>query len=120
MEDIIEEVMGDIDDEYDEEQVDIEKLGIDRYLLSGNTDLDDINEELGTDLESESSETIGGFLLDLMGEIPEDSSDSPAANIMLNYENYLFTIESIKDRRIEKVELKILEKKEDEEEESAD
>ena len=115
MEDIIEEVMGDIDDEYDEEEIEIEKLGPDRFLIAGTTDLDDINEELGTDFESDSSETIGGFLIDMMGEIPEDSDDSPSTNIILNYENYLFTIESIRDRRIEKVELKILEKKKDEE-----
>lgn len=119
MEDIIEEVMGDIDDEYDEEEVEIEQLGPDRYRLLGTADIDDINEEIGTDFQSETSETIGGYIIDLMGEIPEDSDDSPASNIILNHENYLFTIESIRDRRIEKVELKILEKEENDSEDES-
>ncbi|NLD11739.1 hemolysin family protein [Aminicella lysinilytica] len=103
MEDIIEEIVGDIDDEYDEEDEIIEKLDESNYLVDGNVDLDDINEELGTHLESENSETIGGFLIDIIGEIPQDGY----VNRAIKYENYVFTILSVKERRIEKVRLHI-------------
>ncbi len=104
MEDIIEEVMGDIDDEYDEEDPDIQQISGDTYRLNGKMDLDDIDEELGIDLESENSETIGGLLIDILGEIPdEDDLNKP-----IEYENYIFTIQSVKDRRIESITMKIL------------
>lgn len=105
MEDIIEEVMGEIDDEYDEEEVEIEKIDDDTYLLDGSADLDDINEELGTDFDSEDSETIGGFLVDIMGEIPD--ADEQEERIV-EYKNYVFKIESVKDRRIEMVKMYIM------------
>ena len=67
-------------------------------------DLDDINEELGTDLESENSETIGGLILDILGEIPDEND----VGTEVEYENYRFRIDSIKDRRIEKVTMTVL------------
>jgi len=106
MEDIIEEVMGDIDDEYDEEEQELTKIGKDLYRVEGSMYLDDINEELGTDLESEDSETIGGFIIDMFGEIPDEDDLGKE----MTWENLVFTIESVKDRRIEKVIMKINEK----------
>lgn len=106
MEDIIEEVMGEIDDEYDEEEPEIKQIRSDTWQLDGSMDLDDIDEELNIDLESESSETIGGFLIDILGEIPDDDD----LNQPITYENYVFTIQSVKDRRIERVTLQILPK----------
>ena len=108
MEDIIEEVMGDIDDEYDEEEQELTEIGKDLYLIEGSMYLDDINEELGTNLESEDSETIGGFIIDMFGEIPDE--DDIGKEIF--FENFVFTINSVKDRRIEKVILKVNEKEE--------
>lgn len=104
MEDIIEEVMGDIDDEYDEEEQEITKIGPDLYLIDGGTDLDDINEELGISLESDDSETIGGFIIDMFGEIPDE--DDIGKEVFHN--NYVFTIKSVKERRVEQVSMKIL------------
>ncbi len=103
MEDIIEEVMGDIDDEYDEEEQELTKIGDNLYLIEGSMYLDDINEELGTNLESEDSETIGGLIIDMFGEIPDD--DDLGKEVFLD--NLVFTINSVKDRRIEKVTMKI-------------
>ena len=111
MEDIIEEVMGDIDDEYDEEEQELTKIGEDLYQIEGSMYLDDINEELGTDLESEDSETIGGFIIDMFGEIPDE--DDIGKEVF--FDNLVFTISSVKDRRIEKVIMKV-NKKEDKEE----
>lgn len=104
MEDIIEEVMGDIDDEYDEEEPEIQKISDDTYAMEGSMDLDDLDEELGIDLESENSETIGGFIIDILGEIPDESDIGKE----VKFENYIFRIDSIKDRRIEKITLTIL------------
>lgn len=110
MEDLIEEVMGDIDDEYDEEEQEIIKIRRDLYIIDGSTDLDDINEELGTDLESENSETIGGFIIDMFGEIPDEND---VGKEVLHH-NFLFTIKSVKEKRIEQVSMKILPEEEDE------
>ena len=104
MEDIIEEIMGDIDDEYDDEEPKLEAVGDNTYLIDGAMDLDDINEELGIDLESESSETLGGFIIDLLGEIPDEGKEGENTAV---FENYTFQIESVKDRRIEKARLHI-------------
>ena len=103
MEDIIEEVMGDIDDEYDQNEEEIKKAGKDRYIASGSMNLDDLNEELGIDLESEDSETIGGFIIDMFGEIPDEKDIGKE----IAYEDILFTIKSVKDRRIELIEIKL-------------
>lgn len=108
MEDIIEEVMGDIDDEYDEEEEEVTRIGKDLYIVEGSMNLDDLNEELGINLKSEDSETIGGFILDMFGEIPD--KDDIGKEIF--FENYVFTIKSVKDRRIEELTLKINEKEE--------
>lgn len=105
MEDIIEEVMGDIDDEYDAEEPKIEAVDDSTFLIDGVMDLDDINEELGTHLESDNSETLGGFLIDILGEIPDEDED---IDRVIEFGNYIFRIESVKDRRIERVKLCIL------------
>lgn len=102
MEDLIEEIMGDITDEYDEAWEELEKVEENIYLLDGLISLDDLNEELNLDLDSENSETLGGFLLEILGEIPpEDEKDHP----VVEYKNYTFKIEEVLDRRIEKVRL---------------
>lgn len=104
MEDIIEEVMGDIDDEFDEEEASIEKIDENTFIVNGKEYLDDINEELGTDLTSDNSETIGGLIIDLLGEIPGEDEISRT----LSYQNCIFTILSVKDRRIENIKLEII------------
>lgn len=89
MEDIIEEIVGEIEDEYDEEESEIEKVDDQIYIISGFTSLDDINEEIGTNLESENSETIGGFLIDILGEIPDDDEREQR---VIEYGNLVFKI----------------------------
>lgn len=104
MEDIIEEIVGDIDDEYDQEEHIIEKIDDNHYLVDGNVSLSDLCEETDINLESENSETIGGFIIDILGEIPEEGDE----NRDIEFENYVFTILSVKERRIEKVKVQIL------------
>ena len=116
MEDIIEQVVGDIDDEYDEEEEIIDKVDDHIYLVDGDVSLEDLDEELGIDLTSETSETIGGFLIDMLGEIP-DAND---VGRIITFENYQFKIMAIQDRRIERVKIYILDPAEQEAEDSKD
>lgn len=107
MEDLIEEVMGEIDDEYDDAEMEIEQIDENTYRINGFVSLNDLNEELNMHLDSENNETIGGFLIDILGEIPDDDDQEER---IIEYENYLFTIESVKERRIETIKLHIADK----------
>ena len=116
MEDIIEQVVGDIDDEYDEEEEISDKVDDHIYLVDGDVSLEDLDEELGIDLTSETSETIGGFLIDMLGEIPDEND----VGRIITFENYQFKIMAIQDRRIERVKIYILDPAEQEAEDSKD
>jgi putative hemolysin len=109
VEDIIEQIVGDIDDEFDEEDRIIEKVDDTTFIVDGNVYLDDLEEETDIELESESSETVGGFIIDLMGEIPRQN----VKYAPVDYEDYRFTIMSVKDRRIEKLKIEAIEREED-------
>ena len=100
MEDLIEEIMGDIDDEYDEEETYVTKVDDDTYIVDGNISLFDFNDELEVDIDSENSETLGGYIIELLGEIPDEDSDMP---IDITHGEFRFIVESVKDRRIDKV-----------------
>jgi putative hemolysin len=103
-EDLIEEVMGAIDDEGEDTEPKLEQLSDDEYLMDGNYYLDDLNEELGLSYESDDYETIGGYLIDELGEIPADDDEEIK---VIEDGRCVFTIESWKDRRIDKVRLHI-------------
>lgn len=103
-EDIIEEIVGSIDDEYDDDEPQMEQIEENVYLVDGQYDLDDLSDELAIHLESENHETLGGLLIELLGEIPDEEEDE---GIAIEYENFTFTVVEIKDRRIEKVKLEI-------------
>ena len=109
VEDIIEQIVGDIDDEFDEEDRIIEKVNDTTFIVDGNVYLDDLEDETGIELESETSETVGGFIIDLMGEIPKENVKYET----LSYEDYDFTIISVRDRRIEKLKIEIAEREEE-------
>jgi putative hemolysin len=112
IEDLIEEVMGNIDDEYDDYEAKLEQLDENTYLIDGQYYIDDLNDELLLNLESEEHETIGGLVIDLLGEIPDEGDTEER---VVEFDNCTFTIESVKDRRIDKVKLYIAPKKTDEE-----
>ena len=104
VEDIIEQIVGDIDDEFDEEDRIIEKVNDTTYIVDGNVYLDDLEEEAGVKLESDTSETINGFITDHMGEIPRENIKYDSIEV----KNYKFTILEVKDRRIEKLRIEIM------------
>ena len=109
LEDIIEEVMGEIDDEFDEEEPGIDVIDDHTFVMDGTMDLDDINEAIGTDFASENSETIAGLLIEWLGEIPADGETRE-----LDSGRYHFVIEEVRDRRVETVRLVIREPEEEE------
>lgn len=103
IEDLVEEIMGDIEDEYDEiEEPELKKLDDHTYLIDGFMNVDDLNEELSLEIESDDHDTISGFLLGLLGKILEDGSKTS-----INYKNLHFDILEVEDKHIEKIKLTI-------------
>jgi len=105
LEDILEEIVGEIRDESDEEDTMIQKFGERSYLCNGKTSLHDLVKALELDEDffdsvKGGSETLAGLILELRGEIPE-----PGEQIQLNY--LTFVIRSRDDRRIKEIEIKI-------------
>ncbi|MDR3364830.1 MAG: hemolysin family protein [Clostridiales Family XIII bacterium] len=105
-EDLIEEVMGDISDEYDDSEPKLEKISASAWILDGNYYLDDLNDELGLKMESDDFETVGGLLIDRLGEIADEGDDEKQ---IVYIDRCKFTVEAWKDRRIETVRLELLE-----------
>lgn len=100
IEDLIEEVMGNIFDEYDENEDGIKKIDSNTYIVDGLTSIDDINELLDLDLPSDDFDTIGGFVITLLGSIPKEDEDT-----VVEYENITFKIEKLTEKRIEKLKI---------------
>ncbi|MPM31908.1 hypothetical protein SDC9_78465 [bioreactor metagenome] len=103
IEDLIEEVMGNIFDEYDEVECDIMKVDNNTFIVNGLLAIDEFNDYLDTNLQCEHSETIGGFVVNLLGSIPTEEEDQ-----IVEYENLVFKIEDVKEKRIEKVRVSIV------------
>lgn len=96
LEDIIEELVGEIQDEYDIEEPFFKVKEDGSYEIAGNYPISDLNELLGIDLSNEEYDTMSGFLLSSLGHIP-------TVNEKVKYGEYIFTINQIKGRRILKV-----------------
>ncbi|NFG42695.1 HlyC/CorC family transporter [Clostridium botulinum] len=100
IEDLVEEVMGNIDDEYDEEECFIQKIDSNTFIVNGLMPIDDLNDYLHIQLVSDECDTISGFLINIMGKIPNNIEEK-----VIKYENIIFKIESIKEKRIEKIKI---------------
>ena len=96
MEDLIEEIVGDIRDEYDDHEKDIEVIKEDEYIVEGSTRIDELNELIGVHIESEDFDSIGGFIVGEFGYIPE-------VNEVIEYEGIRFVVEEVDRNRIEKL-----------------
>lgn len=76
LEDLLEEIVGEIRDEYDADEAEyIQKVGERTYLVEGSMKLDDINDALDTDLESEDYDSIGGIIIECLDRLPEDQEE---------------------------------------------
>ena len=96
LEDLVEEIVGEIADEYDEVEEDIEVVKEDEYIIDGSAHIDDVNEMIGTHIESEDFDTIGGFVIGVLGTFPE-------AGETIEYDGIKFVVEEIDKNRIEKL-----------------
>ncbi|MDP9329136.1 MAG: hemolysin family protein [Actinomycetota bacterium] len=96
LEDLLEELVGDITDEYDQEETEIEELGGDVYRVSGKTSIDDVNEKLEVELPDEEWDTVAGLVLNCFGRIPKKGEETI-------FQGLLFTAEEVQGRRIAKV-----------------
>ena len=75
IEDLIEEVFGDIEDEYDDENKEIEVIKEDEYIVDGSAKLDVISELIGVNMESEEFDSVGGLLIGELGRFPEQNEE---------------------------------------------
>jgi putative hemolysin len=96
IEDLLEEIVGNIFDEYDEVILDYEKIDDNTYIVSGMLDIDDINDILDTKLSEDEFDTISGMLLSHSGKMPEVGYE-------LLIDNIYFRIEEVDDKRISKI-----------------
>ena len=102
MEDIIEEIFGEIDDEHDQEQYVQEKIADDEFVFSARLEIDMINEKFRIGLpEKEEYETLGGMIINFAETIPEKGDE-------FNIENFNIKILEVEETKIIKVQLKLL------------
>lgn len=102
IEDIIEEVMGNIDDEFDIENHYFSKIDNNTFIVDGLLSLVDLNNYLDINIKSDISDTVGGFLINEIGEIPKPNED-----ITIEYNNVIFKVEEVDEKRIKKVRISI-------------
>ncbi len=93
IEDILEEVVGEIEDEYVKEEQEIQKVDEHTLLVKGKVGLKEINEALGTKLPEKEFESVGGFIYDLVGGVPEQGKT-------VKHKNLKFTVEKVSGQRI--------------------
>lgn len=97
LEDIVEEIVGEIQDEYDaDEQEECILLSANTYSVDARMNIDDLNEQLKIELEAENVDTIGGFVVDFLGRVPETGSN-------FSYQGLDFTILESDERRIHRL-----------------
>ena len=96
IEDLIEEVFGDIEDEYDDYENEIEVIKEDEYVVDGSAKLDDISELIGVNMESEEFDSVGGLIIGELGRFPENKEE-------VNLNNIRFVVEEVDKNRIKKV-----------------
>lgn len=102
VEDILEEIVGEIQDEFDEERPRIESIDEDTYSIDGLLLIDEINDTFGLEIETDDYDTIGGWLYSQV-EIP------PRKNQKVRYQGFEFTIEEVDHLRISRIQLQRLE-----------
>ncbi|MBR2590934.1 MAG: HlyC/CorC family transporter [Clostridia bacterium] len=108
LEDLVESIVGDIQDEYDDEEADFEKVDEGIYNFEGDCDIEDAEDSLNISLPIDDYDTLAGFVLEQLGDIP-DEGDS------FEYKNLTFTVTEMDENKIEKIRVKVNEKEKEEE-----
>lgn len=104
MEDIVEKIVGNIQDEYDEEEAELTMISEDTYVIAGTADPEEILPVFGIELPEENGfDTMNGFIAELLGRIPEENE-----NPSVQYGGVLFTVLLTEDRCIIKIKAEII------------
>lgn len=102
LEDIVEEIFGEIEDEHDHKRIVARRIGVDSFIFSGRVEISSINEEFGLDIkESEQYNTIAGYILENLEALPKQ-------NDTFEIDNLKFTIKKMSTTRIELVKVEIM------------
>lgn len=96
IEDLIEEIVGEIVDEYDEIERDIVVIREDEYVIDGSTRIEDVNDMIGKHIESEHFDTIGGYVIEIVGKLPAEGD-------IIENEGIKFIIERVDKNRVEQI-----------------
>lgn len=110
LEDILESIVGNIQDEYDDEEEEISKIDDTTFTVDGITYIDELDEIFSTPLPEGDYDTIGGFIISELGFLPQDGEMN-----VVEYENIRLTVLNVEDRRIGRVKIEILPKEDDDE-----
>lgn len=116
LEDILEEIVGEIHDEYDEQEDEkIQQISKNEYIIEGSLNLDDVNDHLGTSLESEDYDSLGGFIIELLDDrLPEVNDE------VTTEDGIRLVVEKLDKNRVELVHVYLPEQETDEDEVQAD
>ncbi len=97
LEDIVEEIVGEIRDEYDQgEEWMVQKVSDTEYIFMGRVSLDDFNDALGTELVTDQTDTLGGYFYSRMGRVPMEGDQ-------LFYDGWRLTVEEVQGRRVGRI-----------------
>lgn len=96
LEDLVEEIVGEIEDEYDEHDDKIKVVKEDEYIVDGSAKLDEISDLIGVNMESEELDSIGGLIIEELGRMPDENEE-------VNIGKIKFKVEEVEKNRIKKV-----------------
>ena len=98
MEDLIESILGNIQDEFDNEDEEISRVDDNTFTIDGTTSIDEVSDLLDLELPEGEYDTLAGYIVSTLGRIPTDNEHPTVI-----YENVAFTVEQVVERRITKV-----------------
>ncbi|MBR0085756.1 MAG: hemolysin, partial [Lachnospiraceae bacterium] len=96
LEDLLEEIVGDIKDEYDDEEPEVVHITPNEYLVDGAMRLDELNELIGSDYDSDGYDSIAGYIIDVLQHIPSEKE-------FIEDDKFKFVVEKMDKNRIEEV-----------------
>jgi magnesium and cobalt exporter, CNNM family len=103
LEDLLEEIVGEIEDEFDVPEEPVEQIGEDSYRVDGMFSIDEFNARFGTDLPDEDFHTVAGFVFGQLGRAPEPGDD-------VSYDGMRFDVLEVESNRIERIAVTFLER----------
>ncbi len=98
LEDLIEDILGNIQDEYDNEEEEIKQISDKKFHVDGSTSIEDVEELIGKDIYDDDSDTIAGFMLTVLGRVPHEDEHPSVEHC-----GFRFTALKVEDRRIEEI-----------------